>query len=118
MGRLGERIGLGLRAVSSGALLRVGVVSRRYIWQPLRTNWRAFVACALMLLVGLLMAVPWGCSPNSNSPEGALGSAGRLIRVRLMQGQDEVAIVASQPPVYTVGDSGEGTLKLPANAPV
>jgi stage II sporulation protein D len=35
-----------------------------------------------------------------------------------MQGQDEVAIAATQPPTYTVGDSGEGTLRLPANAPI
>lgn len=71
-----------------------------------------------MLLLGLSMAVPWGCTPNSNSTEGALSSSGRLIRVRLMQGQDDVAIVATQPPTYTVGDSAEGTLRLPSSSPI
>ncbi|HEX2971866.1 MAG TPA: SpoIID/LytB domain-containing protein [Tepidisphaeraceae bacterium] len=73
------------------------------------------MACAsLTVMALLLLGWPSGCSPKGETQSPSLET--RTIRVRLVPGVDQVAIRASQPPVYyTTADSTLKRLELPAN---
>jgi stage II sporulation protein D len=74
--------------------------------------WRG-AACLLLPLA--LLAV--GCSTTLNRNPAALNSP--VIRVRLLQGLDQVALIAATPPVYrTDANPTPKTLPLPKNTPV
>ena len=69
------------------------------------------------ILLALLAALLNGCSTNLNRNTAA--SRPPLIRVRLLLGQEQLTIIASQPPVYrTESDPTPHLLALPRNSPV
>src|SRR5947209_8287317 len=85
--------------------------ARRFL-RPARLLWRG-AACLLLPLA--LLAV--GCSTTLNRNPAALNSP--VIRVRVLGGLDQVALIAASPPVYrTDADPTPKTLPLPKNTPV
>jgi stage II sporulation protein D len=110
MGRLSERVKLWLQfllSCSSALLIHCRNLIRRH--------WRGFAAFALVIVLSMVLATPWGCSPNGMSRDDGLSSGGRLIRVRLMQGLDQLTISASQPALIYLNSDPQPNLppKIP-----
>ncbi|HEV8608193.1 MAG TPA: SpoIID/LytB domain-containing protein [Tepidisphaeraceae bacterium] len=75
------------------------------------TLWSILAGC--LCLVGLLIIAPWGCTPKTQ--DSAVPISGRLIRVRLMQGQEQVTLKPATPFVYRSADSAERQVNVAPN---
>jgi len=63
-----------------------------------------------------VIIAPWGCTPKQSSE--AVPLSGRLIRVRLMQGQEQVTLKSGGVFVFRSGDSVEKQFNAPRNSPL
>jgi len=109
----------GRDAMFFGRLFFGGHGGRTGVGRP-RSRWRMELLC-VAALGGLVLAmlIPWGCTPTDMGQ--AIPLEGRVLRVRLLQGVEQVSISASQPPLYfTSSDATQRYLDLPrgANVPV
>lgn len=92
----------------------------RLFRSPFRLRRRA--ATLLVALISattllLIFAWPGGCGHHT-PPSAPLSPAAPILRVRIMQDQSQVKLIAAQPPAVRVGDGAPQTLNVPANTTV
>ena len=72
------------------------------------------LVASLLLLATILIIAPWGCTPKTQ--DSAVPLPGRLIRVRLMQSQDQVILKPASVFTFRSKDSIERQIAIPANS--
>src|SRR5947207_8830823 len=68
---------------------------------------------SLLLLASILIIAPWGCTPKTQ--DSAIPLSGRLIRVRLMQSQEQVTLKPGGVFTFRSNDSIERQIAIPTN---
>src|SRR5437762_8688033 len=69
---------------------------------------------SLLLLATILIIAPWGCTPKTQ--DSAVPLSGRLIRVRLMQSQDQVTLKPAGVFTFRSNDSIERQIAIQTNS--
>ncbi len=69
---------------------------------------------SLLLLATILVIAPWGCTPKTQ--DSAVPLSGRLIRVRLMQSQDQVTLKPAGVFTFRSNDSIERQIAIPTTS--
>jgi stage II sporulation protein D len=76
--------------------------------------WSILIGSSAVLgIASVLIIAPWGCTPKTT--DQAVPLSGRLVRVRLMQAQDQLALRAQSPFVFRCGNSLERQLPASSN---
>jgi stage II sporulation protein D len=95
-----------LRAIALARILT------RHIFARLRysiTLWS--ILAGIIGITSILIIAPWGCTPKTN--EAAIPLSGRTIRVRLLQGQEQITLKPAAAFIYRA-DAGDRQMNVAA----
>src|SRR5712671_4234639 len=96
------------------AIALARILTRLLLHRLRRSIVLSSVLASILLLATVLIVAPWGCTPKTQ--DSAVPLSGRLIRVRLMQGQDQVILKPGGVFTFRSNDSIEREIAIAANS--